>query len=75
MSQKVLRVGLCKGRPRHREAFLRLARSSRKALSRQIAHAQSQEASDVRGDDEGRKRGSSSKTQLSSISHLDRSED
>ncbi len=38
-SQNVPRGGLRKGRPRHREAFLRLARSSRKALSREIAHA------------------------------------
>jgi hypothetical protein len=67
--------GLPKGRPRHREAFLRLARSSRKALSRQIAHARSREASDERGDEEGLKRGRSSGTQLSSISHLDRSDD
>ncbi|OBT45567.1 hypothetical protein VE00_03583 [Pseudogymnoascus sp. WSF 3629] len=35
---------------------------------------QSQEASDVRGDEEGRKRGRSSGTQLSSFSHLDRSD-
>jgi hypothetical protein len=36
---------------------------------------QSQDASDVRGDEEGRKRGRSSGTQLSSFSHLDRSDD
>ncbi|KFZ00299.1 hypothetical protein V500_01102 [Pseudogymnoascus sp. VKM F-4518 (FW-2643)] len=37
MSQKVPRVGLCKGRPRHREAFLPLARSSRKVLEADCA--------------------------------------
>jgi hypothetical protein len=36
---------------------------------------QSQEASDVPGDEEGRKRGRSSGTQLSSFSHLERSDD
>ncbi len=36
---------------------------------------QSQEASDVRGGEEGRKRGRSSGTQLSSFSHLGRSDD
>jgi hypothetical protein len=52
-----------------------LARSKRKGLSRQIGHATVAKASDVCDDEEVRKRGRSIRTQLSSFSHLDRSDD
>ncbi|KFZ18034.1 hypothetical protein V502_04324 [Pseudogymnoascus sp. VKM F-4520 (FW-2644)] len=71
MSQMVPRGGLRKGRRRHREAFLRLARSKRKALSRQIAHA-----TVARGFRWVRRRRRAQEVRSKrSILHLDRSDD
>lgn len=60
-----------KGRRRHREAFLRLARSKRKALLRQIAHA-----TVARGFRCVRRRRRAQEVRSKrSILHLDRSDD